>query len=178
MTENELFEKALTFAVDAHAGQIRKGNKRPFIVHPLAVMTTALEFKPDTKNPYLIGAGSLLHDTVEDTEAELEDIAEFFGYKVAAIVQELTTDKEECARLTKKVYLAKKMINMSSYGLFIKLVDRLVNLRDMRGMSEAHIARTVRDTLYIIERLQTERKLTKTHQAVIKAILKECKKLS
>ena len=49
---NELFEKAVIFATKKHAGQSRKGNKLPYIIHPLGVASILLEVK-ESKNIFM-----------------------------------------------------------------------------------------------------------------------------
>lgn len=78
----QLIDKALRFAAEAHEGQYRKGTKTPYITHPVAVGMLLLKYGYCEE---LVAAG-ILHDTVEDTEATLEDIEESFGRNVAEIV--------------------------------------------------------------------------------------------
>jgi len=59
---------------------------------------------------------ALLHDTVEDCEnISLQEIAENFGYYVAALVDELTSNESEIKKIGKTDYLKNKMTNISSY---------------------------------------------------------------
>jgi (p)ppGpp synthase/HD superfamily hydrolase len=175
MTYNaELFEKAIIFAVNAHRGQKRKGNGMPYILHPMSVLRILYNVKV-SKNLYLLGIASLLHDVKEDCGITLEEIAREFGYIVAALVEELSTNKEECERLGKAVYLSAKLLGMSSYALCIKLADRLDNVSDMKDMGQEFISRTTTETKIILYALQG-RKLSKTHKTLIKLILKQLKK--
>lgn len=80
--ENHLLEKAIHFATAKHAGQLRKGTTTPYIVHPLETMNILRSMNADTN---LLIAG-LLHDTVEDTDTTVEEIAEVFGTDVADLV--------------------------------------------------------------------------------------------
>ncbi|WP_059170407.1 HD domain-containing protein [Bacillus sp. FJAT-27445] len=77
-----IVDKALRFAAEAHEGQYRKGTKTPYISHPVGVGMLLLKhgYSED-----LVAAG-ILHDTVEDTDATLEDIKRKFGRLVADIV--------------------------------------------------------------------------------------------
>ncbi len=77
-----IFE-AVKFATEAHTGQYRKGNKVPYIVHPLGVakILTKLGY------PEEVVVAGVLHDTVEDTPVTYEDIEENFGKKVAELVR-------------------------------------------------------------------------------------------
>lgn len=176
MVTAETLEKAIAFAVEKHKNVRRKGDGRPYILHPLSVLHTLLEIKK-SKNAYLLASASALHDTVEDCEdVTLEIIAKEFGYAVAAIVEELTSVKDDMIKKGGKTpYLIEKMINMSSYSLCIKLVDRLDNIKDMKSMSAEFIKKQITSTSEIIQSLEKGRKLSKTHKKIIKLIKREMK---
>ena len=63
-------ERAFAFAAQRHAGQVRKSGE-PYVVHPLGVACICAELRAET--PVIVAA--LLHDTVEDTQTTLEEIA-------------------------------------------------------------------------------------------------------
>lgn len=172
----KMFERAIIFATEKHAGVTRKGNGLPYITHPLAVMTILLNIKK-TNNPFLIGLAALFHDLVEDTDVTIQEIADNFGYKVAALVEELTSDKEKIASMGKKEYLLDKMLNMSSYGLRLKLGDRYHNISDMGSLDSINREKRILETNYILDGL-SKRKLTKTHNILIKMIRKDISKFS
>lgn len=79
------FEKALTYAHRAHAGQVRKGSGVPYISHLLAVAALVLE----AGGSEIEAIGALLHDAVEDQggRERLDEIQKEFGPEVAAIVE-------------------------------------------------------------------------------------------
>ena len=169
MKENsELLQLAIELATSKHKGQVRKNDGRPYILHPFSVLNLLYKYKRKSSNIFLLAIVIILHDAVEDTDLTLEEIAQLFGYKVASIVDELTSNKEEIERVGKTTYLSNKMNNMSTYGLLCKLLDRLDNISDLHGMSEDFITKTINDTKYIIDNLN--RKLTKTHLKIIKDI--------
>ncbi len=175
---NQLLEKALIIATEKHKGQIRKGDGRPYILHPIEVMMTLYKYKK-SKNHILIAIVCILHDAVEDTDLTIEEVAEIFGYLVAGLVQELTNDKEKIEKMGKAVYLLDKMSNMSSYGLRIKLGDRLVNVNDMENMTPDFIKDNIDQTNFILDGLVKNKvKLTNTHKKLIKDIKKTLKKYS
>lgn len=171
MVDNNILEKAIIFAAKKHAGQKRKGNESPYILHPARVMAILYSVKA-SRNLNLLMSVCILHDTVEDCGARLSEIAKRFGHQVAGCVEELTTDNEECKRMGKAAYLSAKMQKMSSYSLCVKLADRLDNIRDMDGLPVETRYKTIKDTLIIIEALN-QRKLTKTHEKLISLIRKE-----
>lgn len=173
---NETLQKAIEFATKAHQGQYRKGTGVPYILHPMDVMLTLNSIKR-SNNMLLICIVAMLHDCVEDCDVTLEEIAREFGYKVASLVGELTTDKVQCKLKGKRIYLTEKMLGMSSYALRIKLADRLVNMRDMHGMSNEHKLEKVSETQFIIMHLRDGRELTSTHSKLIKLTEKEMNKI-
>jgi guanosine-3',5'-bis(diphosphate) 3'-pyrophosphohydrolase len=78
-------EHAIDFATKAHNGQTRKSGE-PYIIHPLAVAATLIDWGMDIDT---VLAG-VLHDTVEDTDATLEEIETLFGRDVAFLVDGVT----------------------------------------------------------------------------------------
>jgi len=166
----ETFQRAIEFAAKAHRGQYRKGDGRPYITHPMSVMTRLRAAKQST-NQYLLGTCAVLHDVVEDCGIELDDIAHEFGYYVAAIVQELTLDKSKYETVGKTKYLSQELTRMSSYALAIKLCDRIDNLEDMHAMTTGFIERYLKETADIIDYVIANRKrLTPTHYTLIEQI--------
>lgn len=85
------FEEAIIFAANAHGGMYRKGDKTPYILHPMEASVIAGTMTDDTE----IISATLLHDTVEDTSVTLEEIKDKFGSRVADLVKSETEDKHE-----------------------------------------------------------------------------------
>lgn len=173
MISNDILEKAIQFAAKKHAGQKRKDNNVPYIVHPMCVAAIVYEVKKSTNINFIL-AICILHDVVEDCGVTLKEIAKRFGHHVAGCVDELTTDKAECERLGKAEYLTRKMVKMSSYSLCVKLADRLHNLRDMGTMDDSFKQKSIEQTSYILDGLHEKRKkLSKTHHQIIELIWRE-----
>jgi len=169
------FERALLYAAKKHRGQRRKGDGRPYIMHPLSVMTRILSIKKSS-NAFLLGTAAVLHDVVEDCGVSIKKIAKKFGYHVAALVAELTLDKTQYEKIGKTEYLCQEMMGMSSYALAIKLCDRLDNVCDMKGMDDEFKERYMKETATIMQTLFKREKLTKTHLALMEMIEKELMK--
>lgn len=95
MTDNTaiMLEEAILFAASKHSGQFRKGNGEPYILHPISVLLLLNKYKK-SKNQFLLASAAVLHDVVEDCDISIEEIATKFGYRIASIVDELTSDKE------------------------------------------------------------------------------------
>ena len=84
----ELLDRAIIFAVKAHAGTERRGKGYPYIVHPMEAVEIVSTM---TKDQELLAAAAL-HDTVEDTDVTIEQIREEFGDRVADLVADETVE--------------------------------------------------------------------------------------
>ena len=78
----ELLDRAIVFAVKAHAGTERRGKGFPYIVHPMEAMEIVATITPDQE----LLAAAALHDVVEDTDITADDIRRAFGDRVANLV--------------------------------------------------------------------------------------------
>lgn len=120
--------KAALWAAEIHKNQRRKGkNKNPYINHLLEVaeLVTEAGFKTDDM---IIAA--LLHDSVEDQNVTLTEIESRFGLSVAALVSEMTDDKE-LPKLKRKRLQIVNAPHKSRDGSVIKIADKISNLRDL-----------------------------------------------
>ncbi|MCR1345258.1 HD domain-containing protein [Acidithiobacillus ferrooxidans] len=158
---------ALLFAMERHKGQTRRGTDLPYITHPIAVSYLVAQFKRSKHLQELVAA-AILHDVLEDTPTTFAELAEQFTPLVASLVLELTSDQAEIDRIGKREYLKAKMAGMSSYGLTIKLADRLHNI------SDRPTAKMVRDTLEILAHLQSHRRLTDPQKTLMERITTIC----
>ncbi|MDR2075544.1 MAG: bifunctional (p)ppGpp synthetase/guanosine-3',5'-bis(diphosphate) 3'-pyrophosphohydrolase, partial [Desulfovibrio sp.] len=147
--DRELVRKAYVFAAAAHAGQTRLSGE-PYLSHPLAVADTLADMRLDGSS---VAAG-LLHDTVEDTRATIEEIDESFGEDVADIVDGVTkismltfdSQEEQQAENIRKMILA---MNEDMRVLFVKLADRLHNMRTLDFQSPEKQRSIARETMDI-----------------------------
>ena len=140
-------ERAYRAAARAHSGQKRKSGD-PFITHPLAVATILAEL--GMTPPTL--AAALLHDTVEDTDYDLEDLRDEFGDEVAMLVDGVTKlDKVKYGQAAQSETVRKMVVAMAKdiRVLVIKLADRLHNARTWRYVSKESARRKARETLEI-----------------------------
>lgn len=80
--DTRLLDRAILFAVQAHAGTERRGKGFPYIVHPMEAVSIAATITPDQE----ILAAAALHDTVEDTDVTIEQIRAEFGDRIASLV--------------------------------------------------------------------------------------------
>ncbi len=142
---------AFEMAAEAHLDMRRKSGE-PYILHPLAVAQITVKE---------IGLGvtssicALLHDTVEDTEITLEDIARDFDRQCARIIDGLTkiaTVLEETNTSTKQAENFKKILLTLTDDprvILIKLADRLHNMRTLGSMKKAKQLKIASETAFI-----------------------------
>lgn len=141
--------RAYEIGAEAHSGQTRRSGE-PYILHPVAVAHILARMRMDT--PTITAA--LLHDTVEDTELTLDDLKDDFSDEVARLVDGVTkldkmkfrTRLEADAESFRKLLLA---MSRDLRVIFIKLADRLHNMRTISAMSPESRRRISRETLDI-----------------------------
>ncbi|QKW21866.1 bifunctional (p)ppGpp synthetase/guanosine-3',5'-bis(diphosphate) 3'-pyrophosphohydrolase [Kitasatospora sp. NA04385] len=150
-----LLTRAYRLAEESHRGQTRKSGE-PYITHPLAVTMIIAQLGADTTTL----VASLLHDTVEDTEVTLEQVAEDFGPEVAYLVDGVTKLEKVDFGAAAEPETFRKMLVATGDDvrvMVIKLADRLHNMRTIRHMkpaSQVRIAKVTRDVLIpLAERL-------------------------
>ena len=127
--ELEIFLKALSFAADLHAGQLKKGcSKLPFINHPIKVASLLSSISRKKDIPLLVAA--LLHDVLEKTEADPAGIRAAFGKGVLGLVREVTDDKSlpDPERKQRQIESAGRL---SPVAKKIRLADKICNMRDI-----------------------------------------------
>jgi guanosine-3',5'-bis(diphosphate) 3'-pyrophosphohydrolase len=95
--------QAIAFAARAHAGQLRKDGKTPYVSHVFRV-AAILRNLFGVDDPRLLTA-AILHDTIEDTTTDFDDVAREFGPEVAGWVAILTKDKRLEERERERQYL-------------------------------------------------------------------------
>ncbi|NTU70802.1 MAG: bifunctional (p)ppGpp synthetase/guanosine-3',5'-bis(diphosphate) 3'-pyrophosphohydrolase [Coriobacteriia bacterium] len=142
-------DEAYDFATSAHAGQMRKSGE-PFVHHPIEVALILAELHMDTATL----KAALLHDTVEDSEATIEEVRERFGDEVAELVDGVTKlGKIEFESLSEAQSnnLRKMLIAMAKdiRVILIKLADRLHNMRTLAALPEQRRIEKARETMEI-----------------------------
>ncbi len=155
--ETNLVQRAFELAYVAHEGQKRKSGE-PYIIHPILVAAITASISGDE----VMVASALLHDVVEDTPYELEDIEREFGVDVAHIVGGLTKIVEirdeklissgSGDRLINSALSFRKMLIASIKDvrvLVIKLCDRLHNMLTLDALSADKQKRISEETLVV-----------------------------
>lgn len=141
--------KAYEVGEAAHRGQTRKTGE-PYILHPVAVAQILANMRMDHESI----SAAILHDTIEDTPVTWDDIRDQFGTEVADLVEGVTkldkmkfrTRMQADAESFRKLMLA---MSRDLRVIFIKLADRLHNMRTLSSMSHDSRRRIARETLDI-----------------------------
>ena len=142
-------EKAFQFAKKLHQGQYRV-SEEPYIIHPVEVVKILVNLRADS---HTLMAG-FLHDILEDTDTQPEELKELFGEDVLTLVQGVTklgklkfkSKEERQAENFRRLFIA--MANDVRI-IFLKLADRLHNMRTLNFMAPAKQQRIAQETLDI-----------------------------
>lgn len=122
----DLFDKAVKFAVDAHAGIERRGKGYPYILHPMEAAGIVASI---TTDPEMLAA-AILHDTVEDTDVTIEQIRQEFGERVATLVYNETSHLPHgLPWRDRKQAQADQIASAPGDSKVVALGDKLSNLR-------------------------------------------------
>jgi GTP diphosphokinase / guanosine-3',5'-bis(diphosphate) 3'-diphosphatase len=147
--DRELVTKAFVFACARHAAQ-RRASGEDFIVHPVGVAKICAGLRMDTATL----CAALLHDTVEDTSASLDEVGEEFGEEVCTLVDGVTKlsgvtfqsrDDRQAENYRKMMVAMAQDIRV----ILIKLADRLHNMRTLGSMPKHKQQEKARETLDI-----------------------------
>ncbi len=121
--------QAISFAAKKHSTQKRKGaDEQPYINHVLEVANLLTNVGKITDYDVLIAA--VLHDTIEDTPTTESEITERFGAEVCGMVLEVTDDKS-LPKARRKELQIEHAPHLSAGAKFIKLADKISNIRDV-----------------------------------------------
>lgn len=149
--------KAYDFAYEAHGNQRRKSGE-PYIMHPVSVAIILAKLKQDTSTI----CAALLHDVIEDTPYEYDNICEIFGRDVASIVDGVTKVTGAEKEALKEQYEAdtyRKMILATSQNprtIIVKLADRLHNLSTLDALSLKRQKAIATETLEVYSPIAAE----------------------
>jgi GTP pyrophosphokinase len=144
-----LLKKAYVFAAQAHKGQIRRSGE-PYLSHPLEVANMLADMKMDVTTLVV----AILHDVLEDTEVTAPEIKKTFGKEAAHLIEGITKISlmEASSPETQKAESIRKIILAMTDDvrvIFIKLADRIHNLKTLKFLPEAKQRTIARETLEI-----------------------------
>lgn len=147
----EKIKKAYDYALLMHDGQMRKSGE-PYISHPVAVAVLTAQLGMDSDSV----CAALLHDTLEDCEdkVDVEYIRKNFGFEVLELVEGLTKltgiqfeeKEDESIENLRKMFLA---MSKDIRVIFIKLCDRLHNMRTLSAKSEPKQRLIALETMHV-----------------------------
>ena len=147
--DRELIRRAFDFAELHHRGQVRRSGEE-FIHHPLAVAQICAQLHLDEQTI----AAALLHDVVEDTDADLDEVRTEFGPDIAHLVEGVT-------KLTRTTFQSREQSEAENYRkmivamaqdvrvILIKLADRLHNLRTIEYLGKQKQVQKAKEALEV-----------------------------
>jgi guanosine-3',5'-bis(diphosphate) 3'-pyrophosphohydrolase len=147
--DRDLIARAFRFAADAHEGQQRRSGEE-FVLHPWGAAKICAQLQLDDETI----AAALLHDVVEDTDVELEDVRAEFGDEIAKLVEGVT-------KLTRVQFQSREQAEAENYRkliiamaedvrvILIKLADRLHNLREIEYLGKQKQVQKAKETLEV-----------------------------
>ena len=147
--DRELLSRAFRFAAAAHEGQQRRSGEA-FIRHPWGAAKILAELRQDEQTI----AAALLHDVVEDTETEMDEVRTEFGDEIAQLVEGVT-------KLTRIHFQSREQAEAENYRkmiaamvgdervILIKLADRLHNMRTIEYLGKQKQLQKARETLEV-----------------------------
>lgn len=141
--DENLVSEAYTYAMSKHGAQ-KRASGDPYFSHPLEVAGILTDMKLDTASVIT----ALLHDTVEDTDATLDEIHTLFGEDIAKLVDgvtKLTKIEFQNAKSKQAENFRKLVLAMSEdiRVLLVKLADRLHNMRTLHHISKVEKKRRI-----------------------------------
>ena len=149
-----LVEEAYRFALEAHQGQMRQSGE-PYLQHPLEAASILIDLRLDASSL----AAALLHDVTEDCAVPLSRIEEVFGPEISKLVDGVTKLTHVSSQVIEKPSekdlqaesLRKMLVAMAEdlRVVFIKLADRLHNLRTLDALPPAKQRAIARETLEV-----------------------------
>jgi GTP pyrophosphokinase len=147
--DTDMLERAYVFSAKAHKGTIRLSGE-PYLIHPLEVAHTLARMSLDV--PSIISG--LLHDTIEDSYIEKEEIEKYFGTEIAELVDGVTKisqikimpSEDKRAQSMRKMILA---MSKDIRVILVKLADRYHNMQTLNFMSPEKQVEIARETLDI-----------------------------
>jgi (p)ppGpp synthase/HD superfamily hydrolase len=125
--QSNLMPEAIIFAFNAHSGQYRKIHPHQYIIHPLRVSEFILKNFGNHPNVDIMRTAAVLHDTVEDTWATIDNIKSNFGEEVSEIVFDVSKPEIKESEERNKKYL-EMLKNAKDESKIVKIADIFDNV--------------------------------------------------
>src|SRR3954453_11257078 len=147
--DRDLLRRAFLFAANAHEGQQRRSGE-DFVLHPWGAAKICAQLRLDDETI----AAALLHDVVEDTDVDLDEVRSEFGDEIAKLVEGVT-------KLTRVQFQSREQAEAENYRklivamaadvcvILIKLADRLHNLREIEYLGKQKQIQKAKETLEV-----------------------------
>jgi guanosine-3',5'-bis(diphosphate) 3'-pyrophosphohydrolase len=143
-------QEAASFAARAHQGQMRKDGRTPYVAHPFRVCVVVRHVFGFDDSRMLIAA--LLHDTIEDTTTDFDDVEKQFGAEIGHWVACLTKDKRLRDEPREREYMQR--LRSAPWQVQVcKLADIYDNLLDAASLPEARREHSLRRAEQYMEAL-------------------------
>jgi (p)ppGpp synthase/HD superfamily hydrolase len=122
--------KAVEFAEQRHAGQRRAGDHAPFLIHPLEV--ASMLYRAGYPEPVV--AAAVLHDVLEDTDAERWELEALFGEEVSGLVAAVSDDSAIADEDERKEELRARVRRAGGYAAAVYAADKISKARELRAL--------------------------------------------
>jgi len=132
-SDPDLWQRAISFSARAHYNQWRKDKITPYHAHPFRVAMTVRELFGE--NDPVTLAAAVLHDTIEDTTCDYDDLLEHFGAEIADTVASLSKDMRLREDIRERVY-DEQLDNATWRAHLVKLGDVFDNLSDLETQTK------------------------------------------
>jgi guanosine-3',5'-bis(diphosphate) 3'-pyrophosphohydrolase len=146
----EKVHAALAFALRRHEGHRRRDGVTPYAVHPLRILVT-LALRVGVRDEASLCA-ALLHDTLEDTRTDYDELRARFGRRIADLVAVLSKDVRLPEPVRERAYL-RQLVAAPLEARVVKLADLFDNLADSGAASLAERRRAARRKRALVEAL-------------------------
>jgi (p)ppGpp synthase/HD superfamily hydrolase len=144
-----ILEASTCLAVNAHKGQKRRNSNDEYITHPLRVSDMVIARGKSN----VIAAAAVMHDVFEDTEYNQFMARDILLYDYSQYADEVSKVIELIIELTKIKNIYWEATNISFDAKFIKLCDRIDNLRDWKSQDIGWVKRYLKNSEHLLSQL-------------------------
>lgn len=163
---NDLVARAISFASRVHQGHYRDDGQTPYIAHPMRVCMIVRQLFDISDAETL--ATAVLHDSIEDTPTDFDDIHEEFGLNVATWVAALTKDMR-LIKAEREIEYNKVLLHACWQVQACKLADIYDNINDSRTMTSDYVRKMLKKSIAYIDSIHAGLKpeVLKAHELTL-----------